>query len=101
MRTRSRTQTYSRPISPVDWWMLAQPRGLGMEIQLCVEGDGAIDPSALAAAVAAASQACPGARLIRRGRQWVDSGRAPTVRVADAADFDRRRLDSPLLPAPP
>ena len=73
------------------------PRGRANEIQLFVEGDGVIDPAALAAAVAIASEACPGARLIRHGRRWVDSGKAPKVRVAKAADFDRARLDSSLL----
>lgn len=93
-------RTYSRAVSPGNWFMLAHPPGLGMEIQLCVEGDGTIDPSALSTAVAAASQACPGARLVRHGRLWVDSGRPPDVRVADAAGFDRTRLDSPLLRTP-
>lgn len=77
--------------------MLSMPRGRCIDVQLCVEGHGAIDPSALAAAVSTASQAFLGTRLVRRGRQWVDSGRAPAVRVAEAADFDRTRLDSPLL----
>ncbi len=80
--------------------MLAYPRGLSMDVQLCVEGDGDIDPQALAAAVEVASQACPGIRLVRRDRQWVDSGRAPAIRVAQAADFDRARLDSPVLRRP-
>jgi hypothetical protein len=68
-----------------------------MDIQLCVEGDGDVDPAALSAAVAAAAQACPGARLARRGRRWVDCGQAPAVHVVEAEDFDRARLDSPLL----
>jgi amino acid adenylation domain-containing protein len=74
-----------------------QPRGLAIEVQLCVEGDGVIDPPALNEAVAVASAACPGARLVRRGLQWVDSGNPPACHVRDAADFDRARLDSPLL----
>lgn len=97
---KRRTMPYNRPMSGVDWCLLAHPRGLAQYVQLCVEGEGAIDPEALAAAVAAASRACPGARLVRHGRQWADSGRAPTVRVVDAADFDRTRLDSPLLRRP-
>jgi hypothetical protein len=74
-------------------------RGVSTEIQLCVEGDGDIDPAALSAAVEVAAQACPGARLVRRGTRWVDSGRAPAVRVVATADYDRTRLDSPLLRA--
>jgi hypothetical protein len=100
MPARSGSEAYSRPISPDDWMMLAAPDGLVTEIQLCVEGHGAIDPGALSAAVAAAADACPGTRLVRRGRRWVDSGAAPAVRVAEAGDFDRARLDSPLLRSP-
>jgi len=80
-----------------EWWPLSTPRGRSATIQLCVEGDGDIDPDALVVAVAVASQACPGARLVRRGRSWVDSGVPPAVRVADAADFDPVRLDARLL----
>ena len=76
---------------------LAAPRGLAQEVQLCVEGDGAIDLAALAVAVDVASRACPGARLIRQGRQWVDSGQAPPVRLASVAGIGRTRLESPLL----
>lgn len=100
MAANSASKKYSRRIARGEWWLLAAPRGRAMEIQLCVEGDGAIDPAALAAAVATASQACPGARLTRRGRRWVDSGQAPAVRVAEAAGFHRTRLDSPLLREP-
>jgi amino acid adenylation domain-containing protein len=100
MPARSGPQAYRRPVSPDDWMMLAAPDGLVTEIQLCVEGNGAIDPVALTAAVAAAADACPGTRLVRRGRRWVDSGRSPAVRVAAAGGFDRARLDSPLLRSP-
>jgi amino acid adenylation domain-containing protein len=93
-------QTYSRPVSAHEWWGLGIPEGLVTEVQLCVEGDGSIDPAALAAAVAVASEACPGARLVRRGQEWVDSGQPPPVRVVDGADFDRERLDSPVLHTP-
>ncbi len=91
---------YSRPVTADEWWRLGAPPGLVTEVQLCVEGDGAIDPAALTAAVATASQACPGTRLVRRGQRWVDSGRTPDVRVAKADGYDRDRLDSPLLRTP-
>jgi amino acid adenylation domain-containing protein len=68
-----------------------------MEVQVCVEGDGVIDPAALTAAVDVASRACPGARLVRKGLRWVDSGQPPPVRVVEATGFGRTRLDSPLL----
>ena len=97
MPARPGPGTYTRRIAVSEWWMLAHPHGLSMDIQMCVEGEGDIDPAALSAAVAAASAACPGARLTRRGRRWVDSGEAPPVHVTNAAGFDRARLDSPLL----
>jgi hypothetical protein len=95
--SNSTQETYSRPITPDDWGRFSSPKGLILELQLCVEGDGVIDPGALSAAVAVASQACPGARLVRRGRRWVDSGTTPVVKVAEADAFDRMRLGSPLL----
>ena len=79
---------------------LGAPPGLSTEVQLCVEGNGTIDPAALTAAVATVAQACPGTRLVRRKQLWVDSGRAPDVRVVAASGFNRVRLDSPLLRTP-
>ena len=90
-------QAYGRPVSANDWWGLGAPDGLVKEVQVCVEGDGVIDPAALVKAVDVASRACPGARLVRRGKQWVDSGQAPPVRVVDAAGFSHSRLVSPHL----
>ena len=100
MRAWPGPDTYTRPITPSDWVMLAQPQGLSTVVQLCVEGEGTIDPAALSAAVATASQACPGARLVRRGDILMDSGVAPAVHVTEAEDFDPERLDSPLLRVP-
>src|ERR1700760_1221606 len=57
MPARSAPAVYSRPVAPDDLVMLAAPDGLVTEIQLCVEGDGAIDAAALTAAVAAAAGA--------------------------------------------
>src|ERR1035438_7128855 len=100
MAPRSAPDTYTRPITAGEWWKTVTLPGLVEAVQVCVEGDGAIDPAALTAAIAVASQECPGARLVRRGQRWVDSGRAPEVRVAEPAGFDRTRLDSPLLRTP-
>jgi amino acid adenylation domain-containing protein len=91
---------YTRPMTADMWWTFGTSRRRGTQVQLCVEGSGSVDVAALEGAVAAASQACPGARLVRRGRLWVDSGRAPAVRVVEAADFDRVELDSPVLRSP-
>ena len=93
-------ERYSRPITSDDWGRISAPTGLALSVQICVEGDGVIDPAALSAAVAEASEACPGARVVRRDRQWVDSGTSPVVKVARADGFDRERLDSPLLRSP-
>jgi amino acid adenylation domain-containing protein len=84
---------FSRPVSPTEWLYLAAARSVPpLAIQLCVEGegiegDGHVDPEGLARAVAVASAACPGARLARRGRTWVDSGQPPPVRVVDEPTF--------------
>ncbi|MEE1783111.1 non-ribosomal peptide synthetase [Streptomyces sp. SP17BM10] len=84
---------FRRPVSPTEWSYLAAARlGELMVIQLVVEGDGDIDARALAGAVARASRACPGSRLVRRGRTWHDSGVAARVVVADAPAFDRTAL---------
>lgn len=69
-----------------------------MEIQLCVEGDGSMGPSALSAAVAAAG--LPGSAADPPRVPWADSGRSPAVRVADAAGFDMHAAGLPLLRTP-
>ncbi|MFI2280481.1 peptide synthetase [Nocardia beijingensis] len=75
-------------------------------MHIAVHGDGSLDPAALQAAVDVASAAAPGARLVRDGRDWVDSGLAATVRVVpgwslnyDALDHDAV-LNSPIGPTP-
>ncbi|MFJ4806846.1 non-ribosomal peptide synthetase [Streptomyces murinus] len=84
---------FQRPVSPNEWLYLALA-GLDelMTIQLVVEGDGEIDARAFQRAVVEASQRCPGSRLVRRGRMWVDSGRAARVVVADGGSFDATAL---------
>ncbi|MFJ1703812.1 amino acid adenylation domain-containing protein [Kitasatospora sp. NPDC088346] len=74
---------YRRPVSATEWLYLGAHRlGSAMVLQLVVEGDGDPDPERLRAALAAAADACPGSRLVRRGRRWVDSGSPPQLRVA-------------------
>jgi amino acid adenylation domain-containing protein len=97
MSAPSPARPYSRRIVPDEWVFLATPAGLGVEIQLCVEGDGGVDPAALGAALAAAGDQCPGTRLVRRGRRWVDSGVPPAVRVAEPGAGGRPDFASPLL----
>ncbi|MEU2121721.1 peptide synthetase [Nocardia niwae] len=75
-------------------------------MHIAVHGDGDLDPAALQAAVDTASAACPGARLVRDGRDWVDSGLAATVRVVPgwtlnyAALEQDAVLNSPIGPTP-
>lgn len=76
-----RASGFTRLIDPIEWWFLAFPKRMSAVTNLCVEGTGLVDAEDLRAAVAVASEACPGARLARRGRSWVDSGIAPAVRV--------------------
>lgn len=74
-------------------------------MQLVVPGEGNIDPDALRTAVITAAAATPGARLRRRGTEWVDSEIAPAVRVVDhrlsypALETDAV-LTSPIGPTP-
>ncbi len=62
-----------------------------------VEGDGRLRAEDLTHAVAVASQANPGARLVLQDTRWVDSGKAPEVRSLTAETFNQEGLDSPAL----
>ncbi|WP_406277629.1 non-ribosomal peptide synthetase [Streptomyces sp. NBC_00191] len=84
---------FRRPVSPTEWSYLAAARlGELLVLQLVVEGTGPIDALDLSRAVARASASCPGSRLVRRGRMWIDSGLPARVVVADGQSFDRRAL---------
>ncbi|MFD9219987.1 non-ribosomal peptide synthetase [Streptomyces sp. NPDC060064] len=84
---------FRRPVSPTEWSYLAAARlGELLVLQLVVEGTGPIDALALSRAVAQASASCPGSRLVRRGRMWVDSGLPARIVVADGRAFDRSTL---------
>ncbi|GAA1539946.1 hypothetical protein GCM10009827_069090 [Dactylosporangium maewongense] len=100
MPSTDQSPTFRRAVSPVEWWIAAHPRGTVPVLQVAVEGTGALDPCRLAAAAAAASEACPGTRLARKGREWVDTGRPPAVRTAKAGGVPVHRLpelQEPLL----
>ena len=80
---------FRRRISPSERLYLAGLRlSPPFALQVFVEGEGAIKLEELRHAVERASAACPGARLVRRGRWWVDSGQAPAVRELEEAGFD-------------
>ncbi|MBC3840677.1 hypothetical protein GXW82_11610 [Streptacidiphilus sp. 4-A2] len=57
--------------------------GIPNVCQHVYEGHGDLTAEALAAAVEQAGEACPGTRLRRRKRSWIDSGVAPAVRVVN------------------
>ncbi|MFD2421813.1 non-ribosomal peptide synthetase [Amycolatopsis pigmentata] len=101
--TSARSSTdrgWQRPVSPIEWIYQANPAETSMTPQIFVEGTGTLDAGELAAAVGAAAQVCPGARLTRKGRVWVDSGRPPEVRVIDGAGLDRVNYAHPGLDRP-
>src|ERR1039457_2803699 len=81
-------ERFRRPILPIEWWLLGAPRSIVKVINLCVEGVGRVDIDQLRAAVDRAAEACPGSRLVRRGRVWVDSGISPEVRLVENGRLD-------------
>ncbi|MGX1850033.1 non-ribosomal peptide synthetase [Streptomyces sp. NPDC055299] len=87
---------FERPVSPTEWLYLAGGRlAPPFAVQIVIEGSGSIGPDALRRAVGEASDACPGARLRRRGRIWTDTGRPPAVRTVDRLGA---ALGAPLAP---
>ena len=70
--------------------------GVPNVIQHVFEGEGNLSVEALTKAVTTVAGACPGTRLRRRGRRWVDSGTAPAVRVVDLTP-GQDLLTSPAL----
>ncbi len=82
-----RDDVFSRQISPFEWFHQTNPRD-SMVVQIFVEGSGSITMEDLRRAVTVAGDACPGARLARQGRRWVDSGIPPEVRVMEGAGRD-------------
>ncbi|MCU1643521.1 MAG: peptide synthetase [Nocardia sp.] len=98
--------TFRRPISPTEL-MYFPMRELAPPflMQLAIEGTGGLDAEELRRAVAVASEANPGARLVREGKYWVDSGLAPAVRaVPHALEYPALEADpvlnSPIGPTP-
>jgi amino acid adenylation domain-containing protein len=57
--------------------------GVPNVIQHVFEGEGDLSVEALAEAVTTVAEVCPGTRLRRKRRRWVDSGIAPAVRVVN------------------
>ncbi|MFF4977704.1 hypothetical protein [Streptomyces sp. NPDC001083] len=88
---------YRREMSAGEWLYAGLAPRDSNTVQYVVEGAGTMDASRLADAVARASEACPGTRLVRDGRRLVDGGVPPRVRVMEAGSFDAGLLDSPAL----
>ncbi|NNH70104.1 peptide synthetase [Nocardia uniformis] len=97
---------FRRPISPTEFlYFPMRDLAAPFLMQLAVEGTGTVDPEELRRAVAVAAAANPGARLIRDGKWWVDSGVAPAVRVvAHTLQYPALEADpvltSPIGPTP-
>jgi hypothetical protein len=88
--------TYRRPLSPSERSILAAEKLAWPVIMTrVVQGRGRLDLAELRTAVAVASATCPGARVVRRGNHWVDSGIAPPVRLVDNAPLDQRTFAGP------
>jgi amino acid adenylation domain-containing protein len=80
---------FRRDVSPNEKLYLAGARiAAPFAIQIFVAGQGEVDVARLTRAVADASAACPGARLVLDGKQWVDSGVAPPVELLTIAAGD-------------
>ncbi len=73
--------SYTRRIGPDEWTYIGM--GIPNVCQHVFEGEGELTAEALAAAVEKAGDACPGTRLRRKRRSWIDSGVAPAVRVVN------------------
>ncbi|GGK32991.1 peptide synthetase [Nocardia camponoti] len=96
------TKTFTRPISTTER-MYFPMRDLAPPflMQLVIPGTGTIEPAELDRAVKVAAEATPGARLVRDGKLWVDSGVAPAVRVIAGHQFHTPALESdPVLSSP-
>ncbi|MEY9840336.1 amino acid adenylation domain-containing protein [Streptacidiphilus sp. EB103A] len=90
---------YERRVSALEWVFLGLEPNCSV-INFVVEGHGGLDPEVLREAVAVASAANPGSRLIRQDMRWVDSGVTPEVRAVEGGPFLRADLDSPELRRP-
>lgn len=78
--TTTAVRPYTRRISPIErGYLNAAATGTPQLIQMVIEGDGTLDPDALRRAVHAATQACPGLAVRRRGALWRADGPVPEV----------------------
>ncbi|MEU7305339.1 amino acid adenylation domain-containing protein [Streptomyces sp. NPDC007206] len=95
MRKAASSHAYRRAVTPAEWLYLGLPTP--HDVQYVIQGTGALDAGDVRRAVTVAARACPGTRIVRRGKAWVDAGSAPSVHVVDGGPLDRRRPDHPAL----
>ena len=73
-------------------WLAAHRLWPSVSTQLVLEGSGTFEPSLWKSAVAVASAANPGTRMVLKGHvhfsRWVDSGVTPPVRVMSTRQWD-------------
>ncbi|GAB2632135.1 peptide synthetase [Nocardia goodfellowii] len=94
--------TFRRAISPTErMYFPMRDMAPPFLMQLVIPGEGTIDAEQLRQAVEVAARACPGARLVRRGKEWIDSGIAPAVRVVAGHSLAEPKLETdPVLTGP-
>lgn len=95
----SRTRKHSRPVSTTERVFFAFEQVYGVAInQFVLEGSGELNPEHWQQAVAAASEANPGCRLVWRGRlgwsRLVDTGVSPRVRVIPDSNWSGNNPDN-------
>lgn len=90
--------TVFRPLSPTEY-MYFPMRDLAPPflMQMVVPGDGQLTADRLREAVRVAASVCPGARLRREGRFWVDTETPPPVREVAGHVLDYARLEQDSL----
>lgn len=83
---------YVRPLSPLERFSLGLNETYRYHVDCVIEGLGDVDPLRLQAAVDLAAEANPAIRVRLRGFlgfcRWVDSGKAPRVRLLPISDWD-------------
>ncbi|WP_433205889.1 peptide synthetase [Nocardia sp. CA-107356] len=93
---------FRRPISPTErLYFSTRELAPPFLMQLAIHGSGPIGAAELQRAVDIASAANPGSRLVRDGKEWVDSGAAADVRIVDGGSLNYPALeDDPILNSP-
>ncbi len=104
--TTTLVPAYRRPMSGIERaWVVAHELFAPFNNQMIVEGEGTLDAARWREAVAEATRANPGARVVRRGwvgwTVWDDRGPVPPVTEVDGSPWDGRSGDgAPWLQRP-